>query len=233
VCPLILGQVIQYKFRIIKLYIKRRKWYFNKSRECAIIYIVYTTFCKTFDSNSSREEKGATVGEIFLMVGVIGVWVALLMVLAWYVYKYLYRDHPGLRVFAVFGCTHKTISLGVPLIQALYENNTNLALFTLPILVWHPVELILGSIMAPKLEPWTRKEKKRVKLLKRRRSTGEIGRRAKRRAYNAIVRNESCAHSYYYTRCASSVRSVIILTAIRFAHRSELADTEWGYGESA
>ena len=164
------------------MYVKKRKWWFNKSRECAIIYIVYTTFCKTFRGDTGNttvnsQEEGATVGEVILMLGVIFVWVGLLMVLAWYTFKLAYRDQPQLRVFALFGCTQKTISLGVPLIQALYEDNTALALFTLPILIWHPVELILGSLTAPKLRPFTLKEKKRVKLKNMIRSSLDVDQR--------------------------------------------------------
>ena len=79
------------------------------------------------------------------------------MVLAWATFFLLYRDCPTLRVFALFGCTHKTIAMGIPLITALYENSEKLALYTLPILIWHPTQLILGSLLAPRLEKWVEK----------------------------------------------------------------------------
>lgn len=98
------------------------------------------------------------------MIGVIAVWIVVIMCLSWLTFWLLYRDSPTLRVFALFGCSHKTIAMGIPLITAMYETSEKLALYTLPILVWHPTQLILGSLLAPRLSEWVEKEKERLGL---------------------------------------------------------------------
>ena len=41
--------------------------------------------------------------------------------------------------------------MGVPLIGAIYPGR---GLYLLPLLVWHPAQLVVGSFLAPKLAAW-------------------------------------------------------------------------------
>ena len=60
------------------------------------------------------------------------------------------------------GCTHKTVAMGVPLINAIYEKDPNIGLYTLPLLIWHPMQLVIGSALAPRLNAWTIREIERL-----------------------------------------------------------------------
>ena len=73
----------------------------------------------------------------------------MLMVLAWMCLRILFRNEPKLQAMGLFGCTHKTVAMGVPLINAIYESNPNVGLYTLPLLIWHPMQLVVGSFVAP------------------------------------------------------------------------------------
>ena len=55
--------------------------------------------------------------------------------------------------------------MGAPLISAIFETDPNVGLLTLPLLIWHPMQLLVGSILAPKLGVWSAKEKKRLAAL--------------------------------------------------------------------
>jgi solute carrier family 10 (sodium/bile acid cotransporter), member 7 len=52
--------------------------------------------------------------------------------------------------------------MGIPLITALYEGDSRLALYTLPLLVWHPAQLVIGSAFAPRLNKWVEEERRRL-----------------------------------------------------------------------
>ncbi|GMH98567.1 hypothetical protein TrVE_jg8443 [Triparma verrucosa] len=165
--PLFVGQIIQFFFVKIKQFVADNKFYFKKSQEFALVFIVYTVFCKNFyddGTTSSASDVGATTEEVIIMIVIIAFWIIVLMILSWITFYFLYRDCPTLRVFALFGCSHKTIAMGIPLITALYETSPKLALYTLPILVWHPTQLILGSLLAPRLSKWVEDEKGRLNL---------------------------------------------------------------------
>jgi solute carrier family 10 (sodium/bile acid cotransporter), member 7 len=83
------------------------------------------------------------------------------MIFVWY--GLLRNVAPPQRVMGLFGCTHKTVAIGIPLINALYENTSSkndnnattttslVALYALPLLVWHPLQLVLGTLLAPSL----------------------------------------------------------------------------------
>jgi sodium/bile acid cotransporter 7 len=88
-----------------------------------------------------------------------------LMVIAWYLLGFFWKDEPSLRFMGLFGCTHKTIAMGVPLISAIYENDPNLAQYILPILIWHPMQLIVGTILTPRLSNFIIMEKERLGIV--------------------------------------------------------------------
>ena len=62
----------------------------------------------------------------------------------------------------VMACSFKTVSLGVPLINSMYEGNSNLALYILPLLMWHPMQLVVGSLLTPRMYMFVQKEKERL-----------------------------------------------------------------------
>ena len=52
--------------------------------------------------------------------------------------------------------------MGVPLINAIYESNPNVGLYTLPLLIWHPMQLVIGSALAPRIADWVEREEDRL-----------------------------------------------------------------------
>jgi sodium/bile acid cotransporter 7 len=53
-----------------------------------------------------------------------------------------------------FGCHHKTVAMGLPLIKAIYEDNPKLGLYSLPLLIWHPMQLFIGTFLTSKIKEW-------------------------------------------------------------------------------
>ena len=52
---------------------------------------------------------------------------------------------------SIFGCPSKTIALGIPVINSLYQGNPYLGLYALPILIWHPMQVVVGTLLGPYL----------------------------------------------------------------------------------
>jgi hypothetical protein len=86
----------------------------------------------------------------------------LVTVVAWFALKVLFRDSPKLRVMGLYGCTHKTVAMGVPLINAIYADNPAVGLYTLPLLIWHPMQLVIGTFLSPRLERFAQSEMERL-----------------------------------------------------------------------
>jgi solute carrier family 10 (sodium/bile acid cotransporter), member 7 len=86
------------------------------------------------------------------------------MTLAWYLMKPLFHKEPGLRVMGFFGCTQKTIALGIPLILSIFGGSEYESLYTLPILILHPMQLVVGSCVVHRLQNFMAEQTKRLAI---------------------------------------------------------------------
>jgi len=75
-----------------------------------------------------------------------------IMILSWIMMFIFFNCDPKLRVTGFFGCSTKTAALGIPLISAIYDDHPRLGMYTLPLLVWYPAQLIIGTIISSRLK---------------------------------------------------------------------------------
>lgn len=85
VLPIAVGQVFQYFVPPVVEFVKEHKKKFKKGQELALVYIVYTVFCKTFE-----EGLGGSVGDMFLMMVVQFVLLIIVMTCAWFSLKLMF-----------------------------------------------------------------------------------------------------------------------------------------------
>ncbi len=146
--PVAIGQVLQNVLPVFE-FVQKHKPKFKKLQMYSLVFIVYTVFCRTFE----RDENSAEIGDIFLMILFQLILLSSFMAIAWFIV--LRWAPPKLRVMGLFGCTHKTVAMGIPLINAIYEDQPDvIGLYTLPLLIWHPMQLVLGTFLAPRLSKY-------------------------------------------------------------------------------
>ena len=160
VLPISVGQTLRIFYKPAVEWQKRNKKVLKKTQEASLSFIVYTVFCKTFNS-----EQDATALDAIIMIGLVFVILCSLMALAWFSLglPFTYKNEPKLRVMGLFGCTHKTVAMGVPLINAIYEDNDKVGLYTLPLIVWHPMQLFIGSMLIARLNKFVEREEERIR----------------------------------------------------------------------
>ena len=83
---------------------------------------------------------------------------------AWYCLRFLIPNEPKLRIAGTICSSHKTIALGAPLIASILEgqNLPNEGFYFLPLLMWHPMQLVVGSMFTSKAQRWIASEEKRL-----------------------------------------------------------------------
>jgi hypothetical protein len=54
------------------------------------------------------------------------------------------------------------VAIGVPLINAIYESDPLIGLYTLPLLIWHPMQLLIGTFLSPRLLAFVIAENERL-----------------------------------------------------------------------
>ncbi len=146
--PLLFGQFLRCYVPLARNFVDDRSKFFKKFQEWILVYIVYTVFCETFESGMD-----ANIGQIFTMIALQGGMLLLVMGLAWSILCVLFRNEPKLIAMGLFGCTHKTVAMGIPLINSIYSdiNPSIVGLYTLPLLIWHPMQLLIGTAVAPRI----------------------------------------------------------------------------------
>lgn len=155
--PVIVGQLLQKFSQTVVAFVKKYKPKFKAAQQYTLVFIVYTVFCRTFEEDSQAE-----VSDIFIMIAFQFVFLCFFMCVAWFLLGLFFHDSPELRVMGLFGCTHKTVAMGVPLINAIYENSPYVGQYTLPLLVWHPMQLVIGSFLVPRLLAFVKREHARL-----------------------------------------------------------------------
>lgn len=162
VCPLVVGQIIRKFSPVIVAWCKAHQQLVKHAQQFALVFIVYTVFCETFAANMESDDNSVTIVDIVVVVAVEFACLVGLMVLAWFSLRILFRNEPKLCIMGLYGCTHKTVAMGIPLINAIFENDATIGLITLPLLIWHTMQLVLGSLLSPKLAAWVVKEEERL-----------------------------------------------------------------------
>ena len=117
-----------------------------------ILAIVYNTFCNTFASGF-----GVPASEITALFFVLSSLLCAYKAAIFLVARYVARLSPEDVVAATFMGSQKTLAFGLPLVKALFDGNPDLAWLCLPTLVYHPMQIALGSALVPKLRAFAAK----------------------------------------------------------------------------
>jgi sodium/bile acid cotransporter 7 len=158
VLPLFVGQLLRNFFPPAKAFAKKYNHYFRQGQEFSLVFIVYTIFCKTFLKGSD-----AAVVDILIMIGCVLLVLLFIMGLAWLSMLVLFPKDPKLQAVGLFACTHKTVAVGIPLITSIYADSPMLGLYVLPLLIWYPTQLVLGTALAPHLAKYVARKEKELK----------------------------------------------------------------------
>jgi len=146
--PVAIGQVLRASSARVRAFAANRKKLFKRFQEFTLCAILWNVFSDSF----------ATGGLASCGLRDIVSLLALLPVL-----------HYGLlmgcrKVFRAFGygesdaiagaytSSHKTIALGIPVLKTVLDGHPDLALITAPLMMLHPIQLVVGSAMTSRFQ---------------------------------------------------------------------------------
>ena len=87
-------------------------------------------------------------------------------------------------VCIMYCSTHKSLTLGMPMLKIVFADNPLLSVLCLPLLAYHPTQIMLGGLLVPTMKDWLEKVRKSVAL-----SHMHTGRSA---AAVDMTRNQTC-----------------------------------------
>uniref|UniRef100_H0WZ10 Sodium/bile acid cotransporter n=1 Tax=Otolemur garnettii TaxID=30611 RepID=H0WZ10_OTOGA len=148
VVPLIIGQIVR---RYIKDWLERKKPPFGAVSSSVLLMIIYTTFCDTFSNPNIDLDKFSLVVILFIIFSI-----QLSFMLLTFIFST--RNNSGFTpadtVAIIFCSTHKSLTLGIPMLKIVFAGHEHLSLISVPLLIYHPAQILLGSVLVPTIKSW-------------------------------------------------------------------------------
>jgi len=149
VCPLIVGQLVRPR---IRTWMERTNPPLNNIGSFMLLMIIYTTFCDTFSSDVNAVDPM----ELIILVGTI---VLIQVSLLYSIYATTGRCgyNPADVVSLMFCSTHKSLTLGMPILKIMYQGDVMLPFYSIPLLIYHPTQILLGGSLVPFVKNWMKR----------------------------------------------------------------------------
>ncbi|XP_015131667.1 sodium/bile acid cotransporter 7 isoform X4 [Gallus gallus] len=147
--------------RYIKDWLERRKPPFGTISSCVLLMIIYTTFCDTFANPNIDLDKFSLIIIVFIIFSVQ-------MSFMFLTFLFSTRSNSGFTpadtVAIIFCSTHKSLTLGIPMLKIVFAGYEHLSLISVPLLIYHPAQILLGSLLVPTIKSWMVSRQKALKL---------------------------------------------------------------------
>jgi len=143
VLPLLLGQAVRPFFGA---FAARHKARINVVDRLTILLLVYTSFCDSV--KGGVWSSGAL--PLAVSAGASVVLLAVALLITWSAGRACGFDRPD-RIAAVFCGSKKTLASGVPMARLIFGAQPGLAVILLPIMIYHPLQLVVGGWLAGRL----------------------------------------------------------------------------------
>ncbi|XP_071664113.1 sodium/bile acid cotransporter 7 isoform X2 [Patagioenas fasciata] len=147
--------------RYIKDWLERKKPPFGAISSCVLLMIIYTTFCDTFANPNIDLDKFSLIIIVFIIFSIQMSFMSL-------TFLFSTRNNSGFTpadtVAIVFCSTHKSLTLGIPMLKIVFAGYEHLSLISVPLLIYHPAQILLGSLLVPTIKSWMVSRQKALKL---------------------------------------------------------------------
>lgn len=147
--PVAVGQAL--RATPVKDFYSKHTAFFKRLQEMVLLGIVWNAFCNAFTKGLGLDLSHAITLVILLPILHLG---SLFTLFSVFRSKFM-NTTPGEAVAATFCGAHKTLAFGLPLINTIFEGNPNLASYCAPIMLMHPLQLVIGSLIVPKFTKFT------------------------------------------------------------------------------
>ncbi|GAB5357477.1 hypothetical protein AAMO2058_000378200 [Amorphochlora amoebiformis] len=155
IMPIFIGQGIRtVAFTDLDKHLKR--FSVSKISSAILVLIIYTVFCDTFSGSFEIQMELLLALVLFLFLSMVFL-IGLVYCVASAVFPYLTRSD---MVAIMFCSTHKSLTLGMPLLKILFGDSSeiSIAVISIPLLIYHPLQILLGSCLVAPLQRWMNSE---------------------------------------------------------------------------
>ncbi|KAJ1454074.1 putative sodium bile acid cotransporter [Pelagophyceae sp. CCMP2097] len=155
--PLVLGQLARPK---VSAWLERTKPPLSEIGQMTLLVIIYTTFCDSFLKPSDVSDPMAVVHTAMIVVCLQLTFIGTVFLLTTTRrgISMVGQFAPADVVCVLFCGTHKSLTLGIPVLQIVFRDHPFLPTITAPLLMYHPVQIVLGGLLVPSVKDWMLRE---------------------------------------------------------------------------
>lgn len=143
VLPLLVGQAMR---PLLGRFAARHKSAINVADRLTILLLVYTSFCDSVAGGVWH--SGAAPLAISALASLL--LLASALAITWSLGRLLGFERAD-RITALFCGSKKTLASGVPMARLIFGSQPSLAVILLPIMIYHPLQLVVGGWLAGRL----------------------------------------------------------------------------------
>lgn len=157
VMPLVAGQLLQARLGPDRTARLSQRLGLGRAGSAVLLFIIFCTFCDTFSQSDAAPDGASAVTRrqvVTAAVCVCGIHGGVLLAAAALLPAagFSRKDVAAL----MWICSHKSLTLGLPLLRLVFASDDMLAL---PLLLYHPAQIVIGGSIAPELRPWVAGER--------------------------------------------------------------------------
>ena len=155
VIPLFCGQVAR---QCLEAWLDRAKPPLSEIGQATLLLIIFTTFCDTFSGKSvesSRRGALAVTGLVVLSLQLVFMGAVFMLTATTKIRRRPLP--PGDVICALFCASHKSLTLGIPVMKIVFPDHPRFGLLSAPLLMYHPIQIVLGGVLAPSVRAWARR----------------------------------------------------------------------------
>lgn len=140
--PFLIGQILRPH---VLTWVDANKTHFGAINTAIVCFIVYVSFCNAIANDFLQAQGRSWLLIVFIITAAMLVIVTGLVLFAIRVLKF----DRATSVSALFCASQKTLAAGVPMAQSIFaqQNNLELGIILLPILIYHPLQIVLGGYL--------------------------------------------------------------------------------------
>ncbi len=139
--PLVLGQLLR---PLLGTFFSRHKKYTGIIDKLVILLLVYAAFCNSMISGMWQNQGNSVILTAFIGTALL---LAIILLMTTSTARVLKFDHAD-KVAAVFCASKKSLAAGAPMAALIFGTHPGLGLILLPIMIYHPMQLIVCSVIA-------------------------------------------------------------------------------------
>lgn len=149
VFPIFIGQLLRTR-NDVKAWLLKTQPPFGQIGKFILLMIIYSTFCDTFGGGDLNVDFNSLISIIMIII----LMQLTFLGITFYTTRKSNLYSPEDTVAIMFCSTHKSLTLGVPMLKIIYAGSSALSFLSIPLLVYHPCQILIGGLLVPHVQKW-------------------------------------------------------------------------------